>query len=163
MEAHSVPNPLPFRRRHPARLPPHERHNRPVVLFVTLALREGGRGLDCAPVRDVLVSAWQRASHWIVGYYLVMSEHVHLFCAPAQRPFEDVRTWCGYWKRLAGESSAELVGAWLDGCWDTQMRDREHYSRKLEYTAENPVRRGLVRCSSERPWQGHVNRIPWIL
>jgi putative transposase len=144
-------------------MPPVERHNQPIILFVTAALAAGRFGLACQPARDALLSSWAGATHWRVGYYLVMPDHIHLFCTPAGRPAEDVRTWCRYWKRLAGDLHDDLRGAWLDGCWDTQMRDQAHYLRKLEYTANNPVRRGLVRLADEWPWQGRLSELPWIL
>ncbi|MCK5804497.1 MAG: hypothetical protein KAI66_16785, partial [Lentisphaeria bacterium] len=166
-ERFQMPNPEPPtkddfpQRKYPAHPSPIRRHNAPVILFVTVGIHDHGAILANEQVHDALVSAWLRATHWRVGYYMVMPEHIHLFCAPGVHAPPKVRTWVKYWKRLAGEEAPVLTSRWQKDCWDTQMRNREHYLRKLEYVGENPVRRGLAEQSGDWPYAGRLNELRW--
>ena len=66
-----------------------------------------------------------------------------------------------YWKRLAGEVCPELVGRWQKDCWDTQMRDLDHYTEKLSYVRMNPVRGGLAQEPEDWPHRGRLCEIRW--
>ena len=46
-------------------------------------------------------------------------------------------------------------------CWDRQMRDAEHYERRLEYVRQNPVRAGLVARPEDWPYQGTIHDLVW--
>ena len=94
---------------------------------------------------------------------MVMPDHIHLFCAQGCGQPPPVQAWSKYWKRLVSQSATALCGQWIPDCWDTQMRSQEHYSQKLEYVAQNPVRCGLVAHSEEWPYQGKINDLAWIL
>jgi len=149
-------------RRHPAHCAPVQVHNRPVILHVTVYVVDNRPILANEVIHQTLRSVWQEADHWIVGTYMIMPEHVHFFCAPGTHDYPSVRHWAGYWKRLAGQRRPELTSAWLKDCWDTQMRDVEHYERRLGYVRRNPVWRGLVRRSEDWPYQGTLTPINWI-
>jgi putative transposase len=152
---------LPVRKRlaHPS---PVQRDNRPVILHVSVCLSERVDRLANPEAHAALRTAWSRTRQWRVGYYLLMPDHVHLFCAPGVHAPEPVKSWLAYWKRLAGDSLARLRGVWQPDGWDTQMRTQEQYLRKLEYVAENPVRKGLVAKSEDWPYQGRLNELVWI-
>ena len=148
--------------KHPAHPAPVRRHNEPVILHVTVAAFKRQRLLANEQVQSVLTRVWSRAAHWLTGYYLLMPDHVHLFCAPGVDTPPSVRRWAGYWKRLAGDAEPSLKRQFQEDCWDTQMRSQEHYVRKLEYVRDNPVRWGLVEDPEQWPFQGNVNPLPWI-
>jgi len=153
---------MDFVRLHPAHVAPLDKHNRPIVLHVTVVTR-GKRPVLCSDaVHQALRQAWQEASQWLVGTYVIMPEHVHLMCAPGTSYPEAVRRWCGLWKRLVGQKCAFLRGAWVPDCWDTQIRNGEHYGRKLEYLRGNPVRRNLATSWDEWPYKGTLNDLRWL-
>jgi putative transposase len=47
------------------------------------------------------VDVWQQASLWLVGRYVIMPDHIHLFCAPNMLPMTPLKQWVKYWKSLA--------------------------------------------------------------
>ena len=149
-------------RNHPAHPPPVERHNEPVILFVTVSTVGRTPMLAAGWVHEALRESWAEARHWSVGFYVVMPEHVHLFCAPSRRDHASVKEWSRYWKGLVGKREPRLRGQFLADCWDTQMRTQEHYLTKLEYTRLNPVRRGLAALPEEWPYMGSLHPIAWV-
>ena len=165
---------LPQRKR-PAHVPPVERHDRPVILFVTLTVQPRGNYLASDLFHAVFLDACRDADAWLVGRYVIMPDHVHLFCAPAQCPTVDVRRWTQYLKeRITKRLVAERLGAaspskaeaarnwrWQPDCWDTQMRNGEHYHEKWLYVRENPVRSGLVEIADQWAFQGELNVLRW--
>jgi REP element-mobilizing transposase RayT len=101
---------LPQRKR-PVHIPPVERHNEPVILFVTLAIRPRGDFLANAKSQTAFVGACADADAWSVGRYVIMPDHVHLFCSPAKVPRVPVKRWSGYLK----ERITKRLNACLDG------------------------------------------------
>ena len=142
---------------HPAHPPPVWRSNQPTILFVSLRLAHPASVNLAAHVHcEAMERAWRRATDWHVGHYLVMPDHVHFFCAPAVPAHPPVRRWLGYWKRVLGREDASLSGVFKADCWDTQMRDREHYVEKLDYVRRNPERKNLVAPQEQWPYCGVV-------
>ncbi len=148
-------------RGHPAHPPPIGRHNQPVILLITVATLKRRCLLANRETTEILVKSWEQAKHWVVGNYVVMPDHVHLFCAPSQWPIYSVKTWVSYWKRIAGQAEPKLKSAFVWDVWDTQIRNQSHYMRKLEYVAMNPVRRGLVENPDEWPYKGRLHSLEW--
>ncbi|MFH0981711.1 MAG: hypothetical protein V2A79_09250 [Planctomycetota bacterium] len=151
---------LPKRKR-PAHPPPVDRRNDPTVIMVTVCARKRMSCLANDAVHNALLSAWERAQEWSVGYYLIMPDHVHLFCAPGSFTPVGIKFWTKKWKGLASIKLGPKTWHWLPDCWDTQMRDYAHYVEKVEYVRRNPVRRGLVARHEEWPYQGEIHRIRW--
>lgn len=151
-----------FHRSRPAHHPPILRHNTATILLVTVCTRGRRDILAAAAERDALVNSWREADRWVVGYYLIMPNHVHVFCGPACWNRESIQRWVGYWKRLVGNAMPELNRVFQKDCWDRQIRDAAHYRRKLDYVAENPVRAGLVAESTAWPYQGRLTSLVWI-
>ena len=145
---------------HLAHPSPIRRHNQPTVLHVTICTAHRQRVLATPEVQMVLVEAWRIATHWLVGRYVIMPDHLHFFCVPGVIDFPPVRRWAGYWKRLVGTRDSALVRVFQENCWDTQMRSREQYEEKASYMRNNPVRAGLVAASEEWPFQGKVHDVP---
>ena len=100
-------------RRYPAHHRPHERWNQRVMLYVTACTKDRIALLANEAMHAMLRNAWAEADAWAVGYYLIMPEHVHFFCTPAQTPMYNIKRWCAYWKRqvslLCNSSASALV------------------------------------------------------
>lgn len=163
---------LPQRKRL-AHAPPVERHDRPVLLFVTLTVQPRGNFLASELFHAVFLEACRDADTWLVGRYVIMPDHVHLFCAPARWPAVGVQRWTRYLKeRITKRLEKERLGAaspprdeavwrWQSDCWDTQMRSGEKYHEKWLYVRENPVRAGLVGDVEHWVFQGELNVLRW--
>jgi len=177
----NTPRRLPVRK-YPAHPVPMERHNTAVVLFVTVATQPRGNFLCEAIFHEAFLSACRDADAWSVGRYVIMPDHVHLFCAPAQWPAVEIKRWSGYLKEritkrlkkiLEGEtvasyksirhssSAVTLPWRWQSDVWDVQMRSGEHYHEKWEYVRQNPIRASLAQEPDAWPWQGEVNVLHW--
>jgi putative transposase len=148
-------------RKHPVHLPNVQRFNQPVILFVTVATKNRETILANERVHTTLIKIWPRATHYFVGRYVIMPDHLHLFCSPSSHETENVKTWVAYWKRLVSVELRDLNPIWQTDCWDTQLRQARHYDEKWEYVVQNPVRKGLVDSSEKWPYQGCLNELRW--
>ncbi len=158
----------PKQRTHPSHFPNVERPNTPIVIFLTVCTKSHEPLLANEPVHELLKQAWQMSSNWLVGKYLIMPDHMHLFCSPAEREAESVGRWASFWKSLVARglkgagplavSAAEHAGQfWQRDCWDTQIRDARHYGEKWSYVELNPVRKNLIKSGDEWPFKGELN------
>jgi len=107
----------------------------------------------------ILCRSWKKAGGWLVGRYVVMPDHIHLFCAPGGIPPVSLQSWVVYWKRLAAFAAGGSF--WQKNFWDTQLRRHESYEAKWEYVRANPVRAGLVANSDDWSYQGELNVLRW--
>ncbi len=146
-------------RSHPVHQPVGDWHKRSVIVFVTVCTRDRKPLLATSEMQEAIKAAWARADHWLVGRYLLMPDHIHLFCSPGTIPPEPLSTWIAYWKRLAAFSSGGSF--WQKNFWDTQLRRHESYSAKWEYVRNNPVREGLAQRPEDWPYQGEMNVLHW--
>ncbi|MEI6809325.1 MAG: hypothetical protein WCN95_11445, partial [bacterium] len=94
----------PPERHYPAHPPNLERHNQPVIVFLTVCVHEHKPICASVEFHDLLVKAWRASSQWCVGKYMIMPDHVHLFCSPAVGDAENVRDWAAYWKGLVARA-----------------------------------------------------------
>ncbi|MDD4025843.1 MAG: hypothetical protein PHN85_07975 [Kiritimatiellae bacterium] len=94
-----------------AHLPPVERTDRPVILFVTLTVQPRGDFLASDMFHAAFLVACDDADTWMVGRYVIMPDHVHLFCAPGGFPAIPVRRWTQYLKRRVTIRLEEAVAA----------------------------------------------------
>jgi len=49
----------------------------------------------------LLLDCWRKANHWLVGRYVIMPDHLHLFCAPAKLPVTPLKQWVRFWRAEA--------------------------------------------------------------
>jgi hypothetical protein len=87
----------------------------------------------------------------IVGRYVIMPDHVHLFVR-GDRSFT-LSSWIGGLKR-AMCVALKLACLWQPGFFDHILRSDESYAEKWNYVRGNSVRAGLVRTADEWPYQG---------
>jgi len=151
------------KRKRPARVPVTNLGNRSNLVFLTVCTAGRRRILANAEVHRCLLSAWSEAEHWMVGRYVIMPDHLHLFCAPARLEAESVLRWVAFWKSLATRAWPHPVAQpiWQMHAWDRQLRGGESYAAKWAYLRENPVRHGLVKTADDWPYQGELNPLFW--
>ncbi|MDF7826836.1 transposase [Pontiellaceae bacterium B12227] len=160
MKSGAPDNNLP-NRKHPAHHPTVERHNQPVIIHLTVCTDQRRPILASEQVHAALTDVWKSSNHWKVGRYVIMPDHIHLFCSPVGKEHENVAKWVTYWKRSISRSLPELQPIWQRDCWDTQLRQHESYTEKWHYIRNNPVRKGLAAQPDDWPFQGELNVLMW--
>jgi REP-associated tyrosine transposase len=132
----------------------------PNWVFLTVCATKRERWLADAAVQRVLHGIWEhKATAWLVSDYLLMPDHIHLFCAPQDFKFT-IERWMGFWKdRFSKEY--RIGGTFQEGGFHHRLRNGESYSQKWRYVRENPVRQGLVDAPEEWPYFGRVHEIRW--
>ena len=69
------------------------------VFFVTVNAKDRVPWMNQAVVQTALVEIWrEQACAWRVGYFLLMPDHLHFFCAPYDLRF-GIDEWIIFWKR----------------------------------------------------------------
>ena len=116
----------------------------PNRVFLTVCTTKRERWLAQASIQRTLHQIWENAATaWLVSDYLLMPDHLHLFCAPHDLKFT-IERWMGFWKdRLA--KSLPVTGRFQAGGFHHRLRDDENYAQKWQYVRENPVRDELVK------------------
>lgn len=152
------------KRRRPVHPPVVQSWDSPPIIFVTLCTRGRRPILARTEVLAVLQAVWSDSNDWLVGRFVVMPDHIHLFCGPARLDPLPVGNWVRYWKSLATRRwpGPEERPIWQSDFWDRQLRNDESYSQKWNYVRMNPVRHGLVREPNEWPYQGELNELRWL-
>jgi len=130
------------------------------IVFLTVCTQKRKTGLANPLVHQAVVASWAQANAWLVGYYLIMPDHIHLFCSPQHEDFT-IEQWIAFWKRqfrrLYGENAPRLQSRGFHH----RLRSDESYTEKWEYVRANPVRAGLVRDSDDWPYQGSLDDLYW--
>jgi REP element-mobilizing transposase RayT len=141
-------------RNHPEHHSLVDRHNEPIIVHLIVCSKDRKHVLASANPAKVIAHAWSQARSWLVGRYMIMPDHTHLFCAPATLPTEPLKQWVRYWKNLASRSwpMPDQHPVWQRDFWDTQLRREENYHVKWEYVVNNPVRAGLVKNANDWPY-----------
>ena len=154
--------PDPPKRGRPIHQLPMGRGNRALIIFLTVCTRDRQRVLASPEMHQALLGVWGEAQHWLVGRYVILPDHIHLFCAPGTYPPHPLLNWVRYWKSRAAKSvGCGAATLWQKNFWDIQLRHHESYSAKWEYVRRNPVRHGLVREADEWPFKGEPNILGW--
>ncbi len=136
-------------------------HTAQAIYFVTICTLDRRPVLASGPMAQMVHDTLQVASarhRWLVGHYVVMPDHIHLFCGPSGAA-ESLSTFIGDFK---GRSSTQARRDGLEGrLWqreffDHLLRSEESYEEKWHYVADNPVRAGLCATAAEWPYQGEL-------
>ena len=150
-------------RKRPAHHPPVERADRPTVLMVTTCVAGRRSLLTRSEVHALLLNVWRRANHWQINRYIIMPDHIHFFCCPANRE-TPYRTWRSYWRAAVTKEwpFPDSKPIWQRDDWDTQMRTAAQFTEKWHYVRENPVRKRLVKNADDWPYWGEVFPFVWM-
>lgn len=157
IEAGNMPA-LP-KRKHPAHGVLVSREG-PTIVFVTVCTNDRAPWLADSTIQENLVRIWQLADAWRIGYYMLMPDHLHLFCSPHKFEFT-LKTWVAHWKRKFSCLKLAQAGPWQRDYWDTRLRCGASYHDKWEYTRQNPVRKGLIQDTDKWPYQGVLHELRW--
>ena len=146
-------------RRRPPHLPLRGVRNQSGIVLVTVCTQERRPILARQSVMEVLCRSWREAEAWLVGRFVLLPDHLHVFCAPSGPAGPSLRAWVQYWKALATRRWPEPRPdqVWQQSFWDRQLRTGEHYGRRWEYVRRNPVRHGFVNEPADWPYQGELN------
>jgi hypothetical protein len=93
-------------RKHPAHVPVCDSFNTPVIVFLTVCTKDRKKILANEKAHELLVKSWQAATSWLVGRYVIMPDHIHLFCAPAESEGRPLMQWVGYWEIVSSTKVA---------------------------------------------------------
>lgn len=162
---HGIPPQLPDlpRRKKPAHFPSVESGARSIIIFLTICTKRRRPLLASDQAAKLIVDAWTSAGFWRVGRYVILPDHIHLFCAPNTFPPEPLKNWIAFWKNHVTREwpNRDQVPIWQSAYWDRQLRREESYAEKWAYVENNPVRHGYVRGAEEWPYRGELNVLQW--
>ena len=151
------------KRKTPAHFPALESGFRSILIFLTVCT-DGRRPLLANQnAANLITNAWQVASFWVVGRYVIMPNHVHLFCTPNTFPTQSLTNWIAFWKNHVTRAwpDRKELPIWQRDYWDRQLRKEESYSAKWHYVENNPVRHGYVVRAEDWSYRGELNILNW--
>jgi putative transposase len=134
--------------------------DRPTIVFLTVCTLRRSATLARQIYHDALVQAWAEADAWLVGAYVMMPDHIHLFCAPKNEEIA-IEQWIAFWKRQFRRKVGPAAPRFQSRGFHHRLRRDENYHQKWEYVRANPVRAGLVKNAEEWKYQGVLNHLPW--
>jgi REP element-mobilizing transposase RayT len=134
------------------------------LYFVTTCVA-ARRQLLAGPVAHAILReewhGWRSRHGWLVGRYVVMPDHVHLFATPEPNTERTLSWVMGAWKEWTAKRLLarlrEPAPLWQEEFFDHVLRSKESYAEKWEYVRNNPVRAGLVAKAEDWPYAGSVH------
>lgn len=145
---------------HTQRLPHLTSLARHPIVFLTTATHDRRSTLTCDEAHEILRRIWRCGPDidgWVVGRYVLMPDHVHLF-ARATPNAKPLAGWVQGWKSLSSRRLATALNVpmplWQKDYFDRFLRSADSYGEKWDYVVRNPVRSGLARTPEEWRWQG---------
>jgi putative transposase len=150
-------------RKKPAHFSTLEVGFRSIIIFLTVCTHRRRPLLANEDAARRLIAAWRAANFWRVGRYVIMPDHIHLFCAPNTFPPQPLKNWISFWRNHVTRAWPQRDEApiWQRDYWDRQLRCDESYAQKWEYVENNPVRHGHVARAQDWPYQGELNILEW--
>ena len=136
------------------------------IYFVTACSHSRGSWLACAEIQQRFVDfcARGKARGALVGRYVLMPDHFHLFVSFQPGPLQ-LSSWMKSLKNTLSKTLRALgrpAPHWQEGFFDHVLRSSESYEQKWLYVRDNPVRAGLVSKWEEWPYQGEIQPLQWL-
>ena len=130
------------------------------VVFLTVNTEKRASWLSNDFAHSALRQVWTEATAWLVGEYILMPDHLHLFCAPRDLTIS-IEAWMTYWKSQFRKQHHKPDWRWQSRGWHHRLRGHESYAQKWQYVWQNPVRRGLVPLAEQWPYWGRIYELRW--
>jgi putative transposase len=127
----------------------------PTLIFLTVCTAARRPWLADPTVHETLVQIWRSATHWQVGPYLLMPDHLHLFAMPGGGS-ATVDRWIQYWKSMFTKAVRNRDLRWHPTAFHHRIRSWEGAEEKRRYMMMNPVRAGLVARPEDWPFRGEI-------
>ena len=142
-------------RKHPFRLSPEAYTDCRTPIFLTMCFKPR------SPIDETLAGLMQQvvetqSRRWGLALhaYCLMPNHVHIVLSVSRdgSDFEMFvrRTKAEFSRRAHRSGSTGFT--WERSFWDRHAREEEQVRVRIEYTLDNPVRKGLCRRREEWPW-----------
>ncbi len=138
----------------------HLRPGRHNFVLLTVTTKDRIPWLANSEAHDLLRETWHAATAWLVTDYLLMPDHLHMFCAPRDLSFT-IEQWMTFWKRDFSRRHRHEDWRFQSRGWHHRLRDDENFYEKLIYVQENPVRKGLVKEITDWPYQGSIHQLAY--
>ncbi len=133
----------------------------PTLVFLTVCTEDARPWLTSPLIHAALHRVWEsEATAWKVGDYLLMPDHLHLFCCPNSRCVE-IERWISYWKYRLSRTCPE-AGRWQSMGFHHRLRSWRSAQDKWSYVLENPCRKGWISNWQDWPFKGRVFPIGWV-
>ena len=132
----------------------------PTIVFITVCTKNRFPWLANSESHQILKRIWSADSTWLVGRYVLLPDHLHLFASP-YNPQCEIGTWIQFWKSRFYQLSTNTQYKWQRDYWDRRLRRWESYDEKWKYVKHNPVRHGLVTDSDKWPYCGEIKSLVW--
>jgi hypothetical protein len=85
-------------RKTPVHFPTVESGFRSKIIFLTVCTNRRRPLLANKEAAERIINAWQTADFWRVGRYVIMPDHIHLFCAPGTLVLTRLKDWISFWR-----------------------------------------------------------------
>jgi REP element-mobilizing transposase RayT len=150
-------------RKSPIHLPVREIGSGSAIVFMTVCTQERKPILARPDIHELLRFVWSQDGPWLVGRYVLMPDHIHLFCGHGVLDDWPLARWVKFWKSRVSQRwpRPKEQPIWQKSFWDTQLRRGERYDEKWEYVRQNPARRHLVAHPEDWPYQGEMHVLEW--
>jgi putative transposase len=132
----------------------------PTIIFDTVCTKDRKPWLANCEVHQLLREVWTDASAWLVGRYMIMPDHIHMFAALTKDEIE-FKNWAKYCNSQFSKRYKNRNCRWQADDWDTRMRSGRQYEEKWDYVRFNAVRHKLVTRPEDWPYQGVMNELRW--
>jgi len=130
----------------------------PNIILLTVNTKDRVPWLAQPLVHESLKEIWREADAWLAGDYVLMPDHLHLFCAPRDLAFT-IEKWMSYWKSRFSRRHVDQPWAWQRSGFHHRLRDTRQFQEKWTYVRENPLRKNLVPRPEDWPYQGTIYQL----
>lgn len=130
----------------------------PPIAFVTVCVKKRDPLLANCESHEIFKDLWSDRSRWMVGKYVILPDHIHLFAVPGEISC-DLTRWVGWWKK---EYNLRVNGnkiSWQKSCFDHRVRNHSSFESIWKYMQSNPIKHGYVTSFENWKFQGEINDI----
>jgi hypothetical protein len=129
------------------------------IIFLTVCTFRKNSNLATHEYQKTLYNLWKNSPSWLVGHYLLMPDHLHLFVKSKGNSGVTLGSWIRYWKRAFSKihNYTEMNPFWQKDYWDSNITHPVAYAQKWIYVQKNPLRKNLVLGEEKWIFQGTIH------